>query len=287
MNKVVRAFLFICLVLFIIILGYYGGKKYKEKLGFRYDDNKVAIRVEVPKDDIDYDLQASLNILKCKYEREGKKVYFSYAGDMYPKELNNAKTNVFVRGYAPGVDKRVARGAHNVYFVHRFEQGYMEEFRNFDEYIATNVSFVEASNMFGISMSYLEPITCIKEKVLSKDSNGILYIYENYNKDFIFSIKKIGNVRIFDSNSYNSLNDEEKLKELQKAKVVVFDKIKDKKADATGVAYAVYELLGYGKDVITNWNSEVDRLGREGKNIRGFRDYNELFMMLLYGVFRK
>ena len=78
-----------------------------------------------------------------------------------------------------------------------------------------------------------------------------------------------------------------KIKELLEAKVVVFDGRHNDYVRGNKVAYAAYDILSYGKNVITNWNDEVEKLTREGKSVRGFRDYNELFMMLLYGVFRK
>ena len=287
MNKVIKTLVLVCFVFLVIGLGYFSGKYICENLEFRYDNNKVAIRVELPLKDVDYDLQASLNILKCKFEKEGKKVYFSYAGDMYPKELNDAKINVFVRGYAPGLDKRIADNTHNIYFVHRFEQGYVEEFRNFDEYMSTNKDLVSASNRFGINMSYLEPEICKKDVDFSEEGNGILYIYEDYNMDVIYSIKRIGNVKVYDVISYNNLSEKEKLEELRNAKVVVFDAKFDIASASGGVAYAVYDILSYGKNVITDWNRDVERLQAEGKKVKGFKDYNELFMMLLYGQIKK
>lgn len=287
MNKKMKIFLLVFMAVGVIVLGFFGGKYAKEYMVDGYDENKVAIRVELPLEDIDYDLQASLDMLKCKYEKEGKDVYFSYAGDLYPSKLNDAKINVFARGYAPGLDKRIAKGTHNVYFVHRFVQGYMEEFRNFDQYIATSKDFVMAGNSIGIKIDYLEPVACEHEKLDNRNANKILYIYEDVNRGVIADIKKIGGVRAYDSISFNSLSKDEKIKELLEAKVVVFDGRYNDYVRGNKVAYAVYDILSYGKDVITNWNDEVEKLIREGKNIRGFRDYNELFTMLLYGVFRK
>lgn len=287
MNKNMKIFLLVFVGVCVALLGFFGGKYAKERIGSKYDEDKVAIRVELVLNDIDYDLQAALDMLKCKYEKEGKDVYFSYAGDLYPSRLDDAKINVFARGYAPGLDKRIANDTHNVYFVHRFVQGYVEEFRNFDQYIATNKDFVSAGNSIGLEMDYLEPIACEHEKLDNKNASKVLYIYEDYNKDVLASIKKIGGVKVYDSISYNKLSKDEKIKELLEAKVVVFDGRHNDYVRGNKVAYAVYDILSYGKNVITNWNDEVEKLTREGKSVRGFRDYNELFVMLLYGVFRK
>ena len=65
MNKFMKI---VCLC-FALLLGVVIGYHVAIKNGRVMDEKKVAFRVELSKDDIDYDLSAMLSYLKCKYEK--------------------------------------------------------------------------------------------------------------------------------------------------------------------------------------------------------------------------
>ena len=114
------------------------------------DEKKVALRVEMRKEELNFNQYSMLKFLEEKYESNGYKVYEpAYYGDLYPLRLRDAGVNIFIRGKFISLDKRYIDEAYNIYLVDSYVDGKIVEFRNFDEYWATRKELVESANSLG------------------------------------------------------------------------------------------------------------------------------------------
>ena len=278
MNNIAKKYIFMVMfLLFAIILGYISGVCLAKKTGRALDDKVVAFRVGVRKDYVDYDLLSMLNYMKCKYEKEGYEVKeYAYEGDLYPTRLDNAGINLFIRGDFVSYDKRVYEKAHNIYFVQRFAGGYIEEFRNFDEYLSIQKNLINGAKQKGVNVGYLESGSCEKENLDFTDAKNIIYIYEIENKYTISRVNEIKNVKVFSTMEFAKLSENERENELRKAKVVVFDRDLIRFTEKDYVPYAVYDLLSYGKKVITNAYIET----KLPEGVIRFSDVNEMIYFM-------
>lgn len=247
-----------CLVSF---LGVYGGEYVAKKSGRAFDEKGVAFRVGMRERYVDYDLSSLLKYMQCKYEEEGYDFRgISYSGDLYPQRLNNAGVNVFVRGYQISLDKRYVEKAHNVYFVHKFTGGHIEEFRNFDEYVSTQKDLVNAAKYSGIDVKYFETGACKREKLAwNKNARDVVYIYEqNHGVVENLGLQNIY-VKKFSSLEFEKLSEEKKAEVLYGAKVVIYDCDEYSLSIDEYMPFAVFNLLSYGRPVITNWRKRVKK----------------------------
>ncbi len=260
MNKIKFIKLFVLVL--VTFLSYALGDFMAIKNGRKIDNKKVVFRIEYLQEDVDFSLKAMLKQLRRKYEKEGYKVYYSYFGNLYPKELNNAGINYFVRSYFVSFDKRIFEKAHNVYLVPYIYKMYREEFRNFDEYMSPQKKFSDAGDAFGIDITYLAKEEFDNKKLDRKNANGVVYIYEKWRGDILDYMKTINGAKIYSSVEFAKLNDKELEDVLTWAKVVVFDSNRDVIVDDDYVPFGVYDILGYGLEVI------LDK-GKATQNIKG------------------
>ena len=101
-------------------------------MSFTCKKDLVAFRIGVEQEYVDYDLDMALMVLKDKFEKKGYRVGdFAYSGNLYPKELDEAKINVFVRGFIPFYDKRFGDETVNIFYVHRVDNLIKQEFDNY------------------------------------------------------------------------------------------------------------------------------------------------------------
>lgn len=276
-NKIKKYIFLVVVLVVVVVLGFCVGLKLSKHSGRTLDEKVVAFRIGIREKLVDYDLKAMLSYLKCKYEKDGYEVKeFAYAGDLYPKRLDNAGVNLFVRGDFVPFDKRVNEKAHNIYFVQRFVGGYIEEFRNYDKYLSIQKTLVEAARANGVEVGYLEGGSCKNQNLATKDAKNIIYIYEEKNMDVIDRVSKIKNAKIFSTIDFAKLKEKEKIAELEKASVVVFDRDLQRFPDKKYVPYAVYELLSYGKKVITNSHNGT----KLPDGVMRFSDVNEMIYLM-------
>ena len=240
MNKFMKI---VCLC-FALLLGLVIGYHVAIKNGRVMDEKKVAFRVELSKDDIDYDLSAMLSYLKCKYEKDGFKVdEFSYVGDLYPKRLNNAGINVFVRGYSILLDKRINKDAYNIYLVSRFIGGHLEEFRNFDEYMTIQKGLADAGKANGVDMTYLEQGAC-NNKVLDRSSaKDIVYIFEKDDEAIRSALASFVNVKAYNTFDFAKLSKSDKENVFKNAKMVIYGVNHELIGDEHYLGFAIYDIL--------------------------------------------
>lgn len=249
MNKFMKI---VCLC-FALLLGVVIGYFVAIKNGRVMDEKKVAFRVELAQNDIDYDLSAMLSYLKCKYEKNGFKVdEFSYLGDLYPKRLNNAGINVFVRGYSILFDKRINKKAHNIYLVSRFIGGHLEEFRNFDEYMTIQKSLANAGKAKGVDMTYLEQGACNNKVLDRRNAKDIVYIFEKNEEAIRTALTSFANVKAYNTFDFAKLSKTEKENVFKNAKMVVYGVNQELISDGDYLGFAIYDILSYGVPVITN-----------------------------------
>lgn len=226
---------------------------------FNAKKDLVAFRLGVEKRYIDYDLDMALNVLKDKFEKKGYKVgEFAYSGNLYPKELDKAKINVFVRGFQPFYDKRLADDAVNVLYVHRAENLVKQEMDRFDYYLSSQMSMIDRFKEKN-NIDYFGADNVKREYLKNGYECDVLYIYE-YRTNFYADFLRSGSKNILMSGSgFYVLSDEEKIKTLEGCKVVVYDAGITGIDDDDYISYAVYDIMSYGRPVITNYNEKLEK----------------------------
>lgn len=243
----------IILMLLLFVLGMIGG--YYGVLSSRVlqNDKLVALRIGNAPQYVDYDMQAAINYLKYSLERNGYQIAGgSYAGNLYPKELNHVGVNVFVRGFPSFYDLRMSEDKTNILYVHRFADFYAEEFQNYDGYISSQQQVL---NAFGDKVNIqLLPVGFVPHETVVPEhyEYDVLYIYEYYNPTFCSYMQRDYRMRIISGQSFAALSDQQKAQELAKAKVVVYEMGNVGRDDKTYVPYAVFDLISYGRPVVTN-----------------------------------
>ena len=237
----------------ILLLGFGIGQYVASTINLSQNNKTVAIRVGESPEHIDYDLLAAINFLKYSFERNGFKVDgISYIGNLYPEELNKAEINVFVRGFAQFFDLRMNKDKLNMFYVHRYANFYAEEFQNFDLYLSSQRKIVDAVTT-GVTFNFL-PQGFVPHEPLKpqKYAYDILYIYEYYNPIYYSYMNQNHRLKVYGGSKFASLSEEEKRDELAKAKVVVYEMGNSGADDETYVPYAVWDLISYGRPVVTN-----------------------------------
>lgn len=241
------------LALVVLFLGFGIGQYIASSINLSRNNKTVAIRVGESPEHIDYDLLAAINFLKYSFERNGFNVEgISYIGNLYPKELDRAEINVFVRGFAQFFDLRMNKDKLNMFYVHRYANFYAEEFQNFDLYLSSQRKIVDAVSS-DVSFNFL-PQGFVPHEPLKplEYAYDILYIYEYYNPIYSSYMKANHNLKVYSGSKFAALSDQEKRDELAKAKVVVYEMGNSAGDDETYVPYAVWDLISFGRPVVTN-----------------------------------
>ena len=251
----IRKIIYIIVVAVIFVSACIVGKSVKGKHEFKLNEKKVAFRLEMTEDEVNYGLGSILDYLVCDYERKGFEVLEpSYLGDLYPQRLNDAKTNIFVRGNSISLDKRYIDEAHNIYFVDRFTEGYFEELNNFDEYISTNKNLCSGAKSKGVEVSYLEVDNCGKRPDFSKVKNKdkIIYIYEGNSSGMGYRLLKNIGAEIYSSVNFYKMGRKNREKVFRQAKVVIYDCLKDIDLYGGSYLFAANDIKSYGLNLITS-----------------------------------
>ena len=277
MNKQRLKIVFAFLV--IAISSYFVGDWLAIKSGRKIDHKKVAFRVEYLKEDVDFSIKSMLKQLQRKYEKDGFDVGYSYLGNLYPKELDNAGINFFVRSYFVSFDKRIYDKAYDIYLVPYIYINYIEEFRNYDAYMSPQKMFTKTCNDLGINMEYLEKEVFYNKKLDRKKAKDIVYVYEKRREDILNYINSIGGSKTYTSVELAKLSDSELEEVLTNAKVVVYDSNRDVVYDDDYIPFGVYNILGYGVEVIL----DKGKVSPEIKGLRYFESKEDLMHKL--GVF--
>lgn len=241
------------LVWLILLMGFCVGLVIGNNVHLNQDDKQVAFRIGESPKYIDYDLLAAINFLKYTFERNGYKVAgVSYMGNLYPEELDHVGVNVFVRGFAQFFDLRMNEHKTDILYIHRNTDLYAEELKNFDMYLFSQQKIMEASPSY--LNAYLLPIGFVPHEQLVPQSYeyDILYIYEHFNDVYVAYMQQNNRVKIYSGSTFAELDENQRAEELKKAKVVVYDMENTKADDKTYIPYAVFDLISYGRPVVTH-----------------------------------
>lgn len=244
-----KILLFIVIVVLSAVIG--GGAI---KLKFDYEkEHAVAIRLSIPKEKLDYDILSMLNVLKFGMEQEGKFVQkIAFSDDLYPYELNNVGVDIWVRSENVFLDKRFEDDHRNILLLHRYNYIYKEELDGF--YISFSTQKFEDDGLV-FSGGY------IKHNVLDNNYKyNVLYIYEEITTSFKVLFAEAEGVREISGNDFAKLSLEEREKLLSEARIVVYDKANYAKDDVNYVSFAVYDIISYGKPLITNFNANLENI---------------------------
>ena len=219
----------------------------------------VAFRIGAEPKYIDYDFDMALRVLKDKFEEKGYKVgEFAYSGNLYPRELDDAKINVFVRGFMPFYDKRFNEDAVNVFYVHRIEDMLKQEFDKFDYYLTSQKNilreFVNKDNI-----EYFGADNLMREAIEGEYDCDVLYIYEYKNYNYLDFLKSSVKSEVLSGSAFYRLSDDEKQALLKRCKVVTYSKTDGARDDKEYIPFAVYDIMSYGRPIITNYNSVLEK----------------------------
>ena len=256
MRRIMKTAAAVAVALFI---GWTGGYVTADGMGLKTDSRLVAFRIGNQRDVIDYDMLAAIRFLEYKFRQEGYKIAgYAYAGDMYPKELDAAGVNVFVRGFPNFYDLRMNPNSRNIYYMHRFAQFYAEELRNFDYYLSSQKKVLDAVD--GRVRVDLLPGGFVPHERLIPGTYAydVLYIYEFYNPVYDAFIRRYNNPKTYSGARFAALSDEEREEELKKAKLVVYEMGPVGEDDEIYVPYAAYDIISYGRPLLTNRKPNLD-----------------------------
>lgn len=240
-------------VLLFLVIGFGIGTYFTSSAKLFQNDKSVAIRVGTSQEHVDYDLLSAINFLKYALERNGYKVAgLTYSGNLYPKDLDNVGINVFVRGFAQFYDLRMHPEKIDIFYIHRNIDLYAEEFQNFDFYLFSQQKIMDIS-ADKLDANFM-PFGFVPHEILSPQSYDydVLYIYEYYNPIYGSYMQHNHSIKIYSGSAFAALSEQERVDELKKAKVVVYEMGKIGRDDETYVPYAVFDIISYGRPLVTN-----------------------------------
>lgn len=214
-----------------------------------YAGKQVALRIGNRQNQVDYDLLCAINFLKYQIKKSGYHIAGeSYFGNLYPKELDGAGVNIFVRGFTIFFDERMDENGQNIFYIHRNTNIFKEELQQFDAYLSSQQKMKDSfDRMYFFAGGYvphplLEPVP----------EYDVLYIYEYSNPAYFDFLRRHTSAKIYGGMHFAALSEEERAEELKKARLVVYEMGKVGLDDETYVPYAVYDLMSYGRPVLTN-----------------------------------
>ena len=239
-------------LLFLLIAGFGIGAYFTSSEKLFQSDKAVAIRIGETPEHIDYDLLSAINFLKYAFERHGFTVDITYSGNLYPENLDNVGINVFVRGFGQFYDLRMHPQKTDIFYIHRNIDLYAEEFQNFDFYLFSQQKIMDIIED-KIDANFM-PFGFVPHEMLIPQSYDydVLYIYEYYNPTYGSYIQHNYRSRIFSGSAFAALTEQERIDEFKKAKVVVYEMGNSGADDETYVPYAVFDIISFGRPVVTN-----------------------------------
>lgn len=238
-------------------IGVFGGYLLKPNGG-------VVIRVGQRQNDVDYDLNSALDFLVYQLEKGGMKVAGrTYSGELYPEKFNEAAINIFVRGFKPFFDVRMGDEATDVFYVHRTPSFYREEMRHFDYYLTSQKSVFDTEKR-NLPISYFGGGAVEHERLEPNYQTDILYIYEEENFELRDALLKRYAVKEYSGIEFMQLTQAEREKALMSARVVVYEMLSLQSSmadsDETYVPYAVYDIISYGRPLLTNYRAKLEEV---------------------------
>lgn len=221
----------------------------------------VAFRLSTPVAQADYDLIASINYLAYKFKQNGYRVLpWFEGGNFYFNESDEAGINVFIRGFSLFYDTRMNSKAIDVYYLPRVTSIYLEELRNYDYYLSSQKGLVTAMGN-PQNMRYMGS-GAVFHKLLKPDYKyDVLYIYEQKNEAYAQFLNSHYQTKIYGGFAFAKLDEKQRKKELESARLVVYEAGNNPLDDADYVPFAVYDIISYGRPILTNFNPHLEKIG--------------------------
>ncbi|MCM1323824.1 MAG: hypothetical protein NC218_06650 [Acetobacter sp.] len=244
------------MVMVCLLVGVGGGVFLRQNQGMIFGE-RVVIRVGNVKAEMDYDLAAAIDYLAYKMEQNGATVLgITYSGELYPERFDEADVNVYVRGYIPFYDVRLDENSKNIYYMHRVQGFHKEELRGFDKYLFSQREVLSQMEK-EVAAAYLEGGAVPHSRLEPSYEYDILYIFEEDKNGFYHFISSQFKAKVLSGMEFAALTNEEKETVLSKAKLVVYNMMVSEENDVADyddeyVAYAVYDIMSYGRPLVTN-----------------------------------
>lgn len=255
MNKK-RFFWGVCLGVVFFLLGTgLSGVVYQARTA-----KDVVFRVSNSKAEMDYDFLAALAYLKYRFNQNGYRVLgTAYGGELYPKRFNQAQVNVYVRGFWPFYDLRRNDEAADVYYIHRIMEIYREEMQGYDYYLSSQKGLDKAVKE-AVNLDFLESGAVPHEKLEPTYDKDVLYIYEYGNRAYEAFLRENLQAKVYSGRAFAALSEEGQKKELSSARLVVYEMGDAGADDKDYVPYAVYDVMSYGRPVLTNYKVPLEQM---------------------------
>ena len=273
-NKII----FPILCILVLCIGVWCGIKWRD-----YRNTKtVVFRISTQRKNMGYDLQAAVNYLQYKLEKQGYSVLpWRYPGAFYHQKGDNAGINIFIRSNDYLYDTRMNKNATNIYYLHRFLQMYAEEMQNYDYYLSSQKSLYKALPNYD-NIGYLESGAIPHKKLTPQYQYDVLYIGEEINMQYVAFLKQNYKFAYYTNNNFGALSQEQRENQLSKARLVVYDKKNTKSNDEDYTPYAVYDIISYGRPLLTNQISSLQEV--VGTNIYYYQDINDMAYLTIQAL---
>ncbi len=215
----------------------------------------AVIRIGNARTEVDYDLAVATEYLAYRLERDGYRVLgTAYKGELYPAAFDGAGVNVFVRGFLPFYDARMNEVGKNLFYMHRAGEFYEEELRGYDAYIFSQKTVYDKKKT-DIQAVFFGGGAVPHKRLEPAYENDVLYIYEDDQENFAGLLKHNLKAETFGAVEFAMLSTAEREAALKKARVVVYNMMPDgddADYDEHYVPYAAYDIMGYGRPLVTN-----------------------------------
>ncbi len=233
------------------------------RFGMKLRDAKTAvIRVGNARTEVDYDLLAALNYMADHLEQAGYRVLgTAYNGEMYPEKFNQAGVNVFVRGFLPLYDVRMNDKAQNWFYLHRAGDFYEEEMRGYGLYLFSQREIYDEVRT-ELPAKLFESGAVWHKRLKPQYENDVLYIYEDDSNNFAGLLKQNLKAETYGAVQFAEMTSEEREAAFARARVVVYTMMpdgEDADFDKYYVPFAVYDIMSYGRPLVTNRRAGLER----------------------------
>ena len=255
MKKQIKNIIFPILCLLVLLIGILCGVQWRH-----YKDSKtVVFRISTDKKFIDYDLKTAINYLQYQFEKMGYTVLpWRYPGAFYHQKGDNAAINIFIRSNAFFYDTRMNKDALDIYYLHRFFYIYGEEMQGYDYYLSSQQNLKDALRNYP-NVGYFGVGAIPHQKLTPQYKYDVLYIAENINPQYMAFLEQNYQVEHYNSLTFGRLTEDEIKAKLAQARLVIYDKEPSSQDDADYVPYAVYDIIGYGRPLMTNASAPLHK----------------------------
>lgn len=227
--------------------------------GVKDNVKTVAFRIGAKASYVDYDLELAIKSLEKEFFENGYKILGrSYSGNLYPKNLDEADVNVYVRGFENFYDKRLNENSINIFYVHRVVTMFLQEYDGFDYYFVSQKKMLD--DIDGIkNIEYFDSDYVYHDRLVADYKYDVLFIYEMGKNDLI-NYANLFNAKVFDTGKFWELSENEREDLLKSAKVVVYAVNILGSDDSDYIPFAVLDIASYGRPLVVEYNKKLNKI---------------------------